>query len=271
MHRTGALYGQFETLEQQKDTASLGMWIFLVTEVMFFGGIMLTYAINRHTYFHAFAAGSNTISLTLGTINTIVLLASSFTMAMGVWSAQVGKLKLLPIFLSLTIILGFIFFGVKYVEYAQKFHHHLVPGRNFDIAYCVDNPSKCEDIPPQALEKEREEFLRQFKAQLKEAHTEIQHAPEAAVCKLKERHAGEAPSAEICGACYERLQERVDVLEAALHIDPKEAAQIVYDAVWADPSQPGQTYHNAANALLNELRQRAGVTAIMGPFEPLKH
>ena len=158
MHRTGALYGQFETLEQQKDTASLGMWMFLVTEVMFFGGIMLTYAINRHTYFHAFAAGSNTISLPLGTINTIVLLASSFTMAMGVWSAQVGKLKLLPIFLSLTIILGFIFFGVKYVEYAQKFHHHLVPGRTFDIAYCVNNPSKCEDIDPKDLEHEREDI-----------------------------------------------------------------------------------------------------------------
>jgi len=121
------------------------------------------------------------------------------------------------------------------------------------------------------LEKEREEFLRQFKAQLEELHPEIARAPEAAACKLKERHAGQAPSAEICGACYERLEERVDVLEAALHIDPKEAAQIVYDAVWADPSQPGQTYQNAANALLNELRQRAGVTAIMGPFEPLKH
>ena len=158
MHRTGALYGQFETLEQQKDTASLGMWIFLVTEVMFFGGIMLTYAINRHTYFHAFAAGSNTISLTLGTVNTIVLLASSFTMAMGVWSAQVGKLKLLPIFLSLTIILGFIFFGVKYVEYAQKFHHHLVPGRSFDITYCVNNPSKCEDIDAKDLAIEREDI-----------------------------------------------------------------------------------------------------------------
>ena len=158
MHRTGALYGQFKTLEQQKDTATLGMWIFLVTEIMFFGGIMLAYTINRHTYFPAFAMGSNTLSLFLGGTNTVVLLASSFTMAMGVWSAQVGKLKLLPIFLSLTIILGFIFFGVKYVEYAQKFHHHLVPGRNFDIAYCVDNPSKCEDIPPQALAKEREEI-----------------------------------------------------------------------------------------------------------------
>ena len=121
------------------------------------------------------------------------------------------------------------------------------------------------------LEKEREEFLRQFKTQLQEVHTEIGHTPEAGVCKLKGRHAGEAPSAEICGACYERLQERVDVLEAALHIDPKEAAQIVYDAVWADPSKPGQTYQNAANALLNELRKRAGVTTVMGPFQPLKH
>ena len=159
MHRTGALYGQFKTLEQQKDTATLGMWIFLVTEVMFFGGIMLAYTINRHTYFTAFAMGSNTLSLPLGTINTIVLLASSFTMAMGVWSAQTGKQKLLPMFLSLTILLGFIFFGVKYVEYAQKFHHHLVPGRNFDIAYCVKT-GKCDDISAEDLEKEREELTR---------------------------------------------------------------------------------------------------------------
>jgi cytochrome c oxidase subunit III len=158
VHRTGALYGQFKTLEQQKDTATLGMWTFLVTEVMFFGGIMLAYTINRHTYFTAFAMGSNMISLPLGTINTIVLLASSFTMAMGVWSAQTGKTKLLPIFLSLTIILGFVFFGVKYVEYSQKFHHHLVPGRNFDVSYCVNNPSKCEDISAADLEREREEL-----------------------------------------------------------------------------------------------------------------
>jgi len=158
VHRTGSLYGQFKTLEQQKDTATLGMWIFLVTEVMFFGGIMLAYTINRHTYFHAFAVGSNTLSLFLGTCNTGVLLASSFTMVLAVWSAQTGKKKLIPIFLTLTIILGFIFFGVKYVEYAQKFHHHLVPGKTFDISYCVDNPSKCEDIDAADLAREREEI-----------------------------------------------------------------------------------------------------------------
>jgi cytochrome c oxidase subunit 3 len=158
VHRTGALYGQFNTLEQQKDTASLGMWIFLVTEVMFFGGIMLAYTINRHTYFHAFSMGSNTLSLKLGGINTVVLLASSFTMAMAVWSSQVGKQKLIPMFLTLTIILGFVFFGIKYVEYAQKFHHHLVPGRNFDIAYCVNNPSRCEDIDAEDMDVERKEI-----------------------------------------------------------------------------------------------------------------
>lgn len=160
MHRTGALYGQFKTLEQQKDTATLGMWIFLVTEVMFFGGIMLAYAINRHTYFPAFAMGSNTLNLFLGGLNTVVLLASSFTMAMGVWSAQVGRKQLIPIFLSLTILLGFIFFGVKYIEYAQKFHHHLVPGRTFDIAYCVNNPARCDDLGASELDVEREELAK---------------------------------------------------------------------------------------------------------------
>ena len=151
MHRTGELYGQFKTLEQQKETATLGMWIFLITEVMFFGGIMLAYAINRHIYYPAFAVGSNTLSLKLGGFNTVVLLASSFTMAMAVWSSQVGKKTLISIFLLLTIALGFVFFGVKYVEYSQKFHHHLVPGKKFDIFYCVNNPPSCPDLDGEEL------------------------------------------------------------------------------------------------------------------------
>jgi cytochrome c oxidase subunit III len=155
VHRTGELYGQFKTLEQQKDSANLGMWIFLVTEVMFFGGIMLVYTLNRHVYFPAFAMGSNTLSLKLGGINTLVLLASSFTMAMAVWSAQVGKKQLISMFLVLTVLLGFVFFGIKYVEYAQKFHHHLVPGRSFDIFYCSNNPDKCSDISAEEMEVER--------------------------------------------------------------------------------------------------------------------
>jgi hypothetical protein len=91
------------------------------------------------------------------------------------------------------------------------------------------------------------------------------------VCKFTERHPGEPGKADVCGSCYERIQERLDVCEAALHIDVKEAAQIVYDAVWADPSDPGKTYQNAATALLTELRKRAGITTLLGPFQPLTH
>jgi cytochrome c oxidase subunit 3 len=160
VHRTGELYGQFKTLEQQKDSANLGMWIFLVTEVMFFGGIMLVYTLNRHVYFPAFAMGSNTLSLKLGGINTLVLLASSFTMAMAVWSAQVGKKQLISMFLVLTVLLGFVFFGIKYVEYAQKFHHHLVPGRSFDIFYCSNNSDKCSDISAEEMEVERDLLIK---------------------------------------------------------------------------------------------------------------
>lgn len=126
-------------------------------------------------------------------------------------------------------------------------------------------------VPDNAvLEKEREEFLRQFKDQMREAHAEMAGALEA-VCKFGEQHAGEAASAEICTGCYEKLQERLDVCEAALHIELKEAAQIIYDAVWADPSDPGKTYQNAASALLTELRKRAGITAVFSPFQPLAH
>lgn len=131
-----------------------------------------------------------------------------------------------------------------------------------------------ETVPDTSVvEQEREEFLRQFKSQLLEAHAEVadvMDGPEA-VCKFGEHHTGEPASAEICHTCYERLQERVDVLEAALHLELKEAAQIIYDAVWADPSDPSKTYQNAAAALLAELRKRAGITTVLGPFQPLAH
>jgi len=160
VHRTGALYGQFKTLEQQKDTSTLGMWVFLITEIMFFGGILLAYTVNRHAYFIAFGTGSNTLDLFLGTLNTVVLLASSFTMAMAVWSAQTGKKQRTTLFLILTFTLGCGFLGIKYVEWSQKFYHHLVPGKSFNMSYCVDNPSSCPDVSPQKLDREREELVR---------------------------------------------------------------------------------------------------------------
>lgn len=117
------------------------------------------------------------------------------------------------------------------------------------------------------IEKEREAFLKDFKTQLFAAHAEVAGSP--VVCTLGEHHTQGAEAASVCKGCYDRLQERVDVCEAALHIDLKEAAQIVYDAVWSDPSDPSKTYTNAASALLSEMRKRSGIANVLGPFQPL--
>jgi hypothetical protein len=124
-----------------------------------------------------------------------------------------------------------------------------------------------EPVPDTAvIEQEREAFLKEFKSQLFAAHAEVAGSP--LVCTLG-GHPIEGAEAAICKPCYDLLQERVDVAEAALHIDLKEAAQIIYDAVWADPSDPSKTYINAATALLAELRKRSGVSGLLGPFHPL--
>jgi hypothetical protein len=125
-----------------------------------------------------------------------------------------------------------------------------------------------ETVPDTVVvEQEREAFLKEFKSQLFAAHAEVANAP--VICTLGEHHAEGAEAASVCKPCYDHLQERVDICEAALHIDVKDAAQIVYDAVWADPSDPSKTYTNAAGALLTELRKRAGVSSMIGPFQPL--
>jgi cytochrome c oxidase subunit 3 len=133
VHRTGELFGQFETMEQQRETASLGMWVFLVTEVLFFGGMFMTYTLNRSTYPDVFGEASRSIGLALGTTNTVVLIGSSLTMAMSVWAAQVGKTRLVTFFLIATLILGTVFLGIKGVEYHEKFVEHHVPGLDFSF------------------------------------------------------------------------------------------------------------------------------------------
>ena len=126
-----ALAHHFEDLEQQKEASSFGMWLFLVTEIMFFGGLFCAYLIYRRANFAAFAEASATLDIGLGAFNTAVLIASSLTMAMVVWSAQMSKKKLLVFFLLATFVLGGVFLGVKVVEYSHKFHEHHVPGRHF--------------------------------------------------------------------------------------------------------------------------------------------
>jgi len=120
------------------------------------------------------------------------------------------------------------------------------------------------------LGQEREEFIRQFKSDLISAPAEAITA-QPSVCKVGKNHSGDPQPAEVCKPCHDRLQGRLDVCEAALHMDLKEAAQIIYDAVWADPSDPSKTYRNAANALLTELRKRAGMNTVRGPFHPRAH
>jgi cytochrome c oxidase subunit 3 len=118
---------QFEDLEQQQEADFLGIWLFLVTEIMFFGGVFAAYAIYRWLYFAAFQGGSHILDIRLGAANTVVLLASSLTMALSVRSAQTGNRRALIGFLIATMILGGIFLGVKGVEYNQKFVEHVVP------------------------------------------------------------------------------------------------------------------------------------------------
>ena len=122
---------QFETPEQQYEVSTLGMWAFLVTEIMFFGGLFAGFIVYVTFYAQGFAEGSRHLDITLGTVNTLVLLGSSLTMAMAVHSAQLGRRSRLLIFLALTLALGLVFLGIKGVEYSHKFHEHLVPGPSF--------------------------------------------------------------------------------------------------------------------------------------------
>jgi cytochrome c oxidase subunit 3 len=125
------LQHHFDSLEQQNEASSLGMWVFLVTEVMFFGGMFTAYIVYRTFYPAAFADASHHLDITLGGVNTAVLICSSLTMALAVHGSQVGNRKALIGFLILTALLGLTFLGIKAVEYADKFEHHLVPGSAF--------------------------------------------------------------------------------------------------------------------------------------------
>jgi cytochrome c oxidase subunit 3 len=126
-----ALAHHFDNLGQQREAATLGMWVFLVTEVLFFGGLFLVYTVYRSWYPEAFAAASHSLDVTLGTINTVVLITSSLTMALAVHAAQTGERRLIMIFLIATMVLGAVFLGIKGVEYYEKFVEHHVPGPGF--------------------------------------------------------------------------------------------------------------------------------------------
>ena len=129
--KTTALHPHFDDLEQQEASAQMGMWLFLVTEIMLFGGLFLGYAVYRWLHPEAWAEASHHNNLLLGTINTAVLLVSSLTMALAVHAAEEEAWDTTTTFMGATLALGVLFVGVKFYEYYEHIHHGLLPGPGF--------------------------------------------------------------------------------------------------------------------------------------------
>lgn len=121
----------FDDTEQQLESSTLGMWVFLLTEIMFFGGMFGGYTVYRNLYPDAFASSSRYMNIPIGAFNTAVLICSSLTMALAVRAAQLGNKKVLIWFLVFTLILGCVFLGLKVVEYHEKWVDHHIPGPGF--------------------------------------------------------------------------------------------------------------------------------------------
>jgi cytochrome c oxidase subunit 3 len=136
----------FTDLDQQYEAGTLGMWLFLATEIMFFGGLFAGYAIYRNLYLPGFEAGSHLLDIKLGAFNTAVLIGSSLTMALGVHAAQTGKRKALIVCLLLTMALGAVFLGVKAIEYHHKWEAALVPGLNFGPTEVLHPPAPLSQL-----------------------------------------------------------------------------------------------------------------------------
>jgi cytochrome c oxidase subunit 3 len=139
---------QFDDPVQQKEAAALGMWAFLATEVLFFGGLFLCYTVFRYRFPEMWDIGSHILNVTLGAVNTVVLLTSSLTMALGVHAAQTGKKKALTAYLLITIVFAFGFLVIKSFEYHDKWVESLVPGRHFQITPEVLEKHEIPLTPP---------------------------------------------------------------------------------------------------------------------------
>ena len=127
--RSRWLAQHFDTPQQQFHSAKLGMWIFLLTEILFFGGLFCAYAVYRRHHPEVFLDGHHFLDMTYGAVNTGVLIFSSLTMAWAVRSAQLSRRRELVFLLAVTLACALVFLGIKYVEYKQKWDHRMVPGQ----------------------------------------------------------------------------------------------------------------------------------------------
>jgi len=124
---------QYSTPVQQRETSTLGMWVFIMTEVMLFGGLFLAFSVYRMLDPHAFIVGSADMNIVLGSVNTAVLICSSFTMALAVYSAETGSRRLTALFLVCTMILGLLFLAIKFTEYYLHYLDHRAPAVWFNF------------------------------------------------------------------------------------------------------------------------------------------
>ena len=149
MSSTGTtLNHYFVNHEQQFDAAKLGMWLFLVTEILLFSGMFVAYAVYRSWHPEVFAQASELLDWRLGALNTVVLLASSFTVALSIHFIQKGEKEKVVVLLILTLVCAAIFMGVKFVEYSGKFSHGVFPGAGFEPHGIVDGKDYSKyDIP----------------------------------------------------------------------------------------------------------------------------
>jgi cytochrome c oxidase subunit III len=142
------LEDQYENLDQQHQAASLGMWVFLATEVMFFGTLFLAVAVYHYLYAEAFEKASGRLNWFIGGVNTLVLLLSSLMIALAVHYAQHGKTKQIVTFLGLTALLGVCFLGFKGLEYYLDYLDNLIPGWRFDSSEWVTREGLRPDQVP---------------------------------------------------------------------------------------------------------------------------
>jgi cytochrome c oxidase subunit 3 len=158
----------FETPQQQREAGSFGMWLFLLTEIMFFGGLFFSYLLYRNWYYDAFVPASNFLSVPLGGANTAILITSGFFMALAVWAAEVRKKQMLVWTLVATTLFGGAFIGIKGVEWHDEWAHHHIPGSSFDISEFVNPPKDAQGhftqnpLPPDMAERTQIFFFLYF-------------------------------------------------------------------------------------------------------------
>src|SRR5574338_612257 len=146
-HEPG-LQHQFEDMKQQEDSVSIGMWLFLAQEIMFFGGLFTAYLVFRSRFPMAFAAGSNHLDAFWGGLNTLVLIVSSLTMALTVYFAQKGNRNMQVILILLTMLFGATFLGIKAIDYSDKYNHGLVPVAGWNKKTPAAAPGAAEHTAP---------------------------------------------------------------------------------------------------------------------------